>query len=162
MDEAFIARSLRVRIMLMIAGALLFVVLSLWMAGLFGDPPNLEKAWIGWIGAPFFALAAVMWAKRLTESPEQIVIDASGITWRQWSDEHIPWPAIERIEEVGIRRQTMFGVYLRDVSAHPPTRFLGKVAAKQAGAGFGHFSIVASGTDRSTDSLREALHRFQN
>jgi hypothetical protein len=160
MGEAFVARSSRVRIVLLVAAALLFFALSLWMAGLFGDPPNRDKAWIGWIGAPFFALAALMWGLRLREPADQIVIDDRGLTWRQWSGEHIPWSAIRGIDEYGIRRQTMFAVHLHDVAGHPPTRLMGKVAAAQAGIGRGHFSIIATGTDRRADELREALRRY--
>jgi hypothetical protein len=160
MGEAFVARASRLRILLLVAAAILFAVLSLWMAGLFGAPPRPDKAWIGWIGAPFFALGALMWALRLREPAEQIVIDEAGLTWRQWSEEHIPWSEISAIDEYSIRRQRMFAVHLHDAEAHSPTRLLGKAAAAQAGMGRGHFSIVVTGTDRSADELREALNRF--
>jgi hypothetical protein len=101
-----------------------------------------------------------MWAMRLRETAEQIVVDEAGITCRQWSDEHIPWSAVCRIDEYAIRRQVMFAVHLDDAAAHPPTRLLGKVAAAQAGLGRGHFSLVVTGTDRSADELREALLAF--
>ena len=160
MGEAFVARASRLRIVLLVAAAILFVILSLWMAGLFGPPPRPDKAWIGWIGAPFFALGAVMWGLRLREPAEQIVIDEAGLTWRQWSDEHIPWSAIAGIDEYRIRRQHMFAVHLHDPDAHPPSRFLGKIAAAQAGMGRGHFSIVATGMDRSAEEIRDAFDRF--
>jgi hypothetical protein len=155
--EAFVARTSRARVLLLLAICPLFVALSLWIAGVFGNPPEPDKAWAGWIGAPLFTLLAVMWASRLRGPADQIVIDGSGLTWRQWSDEHIPWSAVRRIDEYRIRSQTMFAVHLVDPKAHPPTRLMGKVAAAQAGMGRGDFTIIATGTDRSADDLREAL-----
>jgi hypothetical protein len=157
MEEAFVARTSRTRVLLLLAICPVFVALSLWMAGAFGDPPKPGKEWVGWIGAPFFAVMGIMWALRLRGPADQIVIDESGLTWRQWSDEHIPWSAVLRIDEYGIRGQTMFAVHLVDPKAHPPTRLMGKVAAAQAGMGRGDFTMIATGTDRSADDLREAL-----
>ena len=160
MGEAFVARASRLRIVRLVAAAILFVILSLWMAGLFGAPPRPDKAWIGWIGAPFFVLGALMWGLRLREPAEQIMIDEAGLTWRQWSEEHIPWSEIAAIDEQRIGRQTFFAVHLHDADAHPPSRFLGKIAAAQAGMGRGHFSIATAGMDRGPEDIREALNRF--
>jgi hypothetical protein len=99
----------------------------------------------------------VLWASRLRGPADQILIDGRGLTWRQWSDEHIPWSAVRGIDEYGIRGQTMFAVHLVDPKAHPPTRLLGKIAAAQARMSRGDFTIIATGTDRSADELREAL-----
>lgn len=137
-----------------------FVALSLWVAGVFGDAPAPDKAWVGWVGAPLFTLLGIGWATRLRGPAEQIVIDRSGLTWRQWSGDHIPWSAVQRIDEYRIRNQTLFAVHLADPSAHPPTGLMGKLAAAQAGLGRGHFSMITTGTDRSADVLREALSLY--
>jgi hypothetical protein len=159
--EPFVARTSRVRVLLLIAMCPVFVGLSLWVAGMFGEPPAPQKAWIGWIGAPFFTLMAVGWASRLRGNADQIVIDGSGLLSRHWSDDPIPWSAVERIDECRIRNQTFFAVHLADAKAHPPTRLMGKVAAAQAGLGRGHFSLITTGTDRSPDELRETLSFYR-
>lgn len=145
----------------MALGSVVLALLSLWVAGAFGAPPRPGKEWIGWTGGVLFALLAVMWAIRLRDSTDQIVIDPAGLTWRGWSDEHIPWSAIREIEERRMRGQTFFPVYLVDPEAHPPSRLLGKIAAAQAGMGQGHFTMIVHGTDRSADELREALQLYR-
>src|SRR3712207_5857465 len=102
MAEPFVARTSRIRVVLSVLGSLIFVLASLWVAGAFGHPPRLGGEWIGWTGAVLFSLLAAMWAMRLRDSPDQIVIDEMGLTWRQWSDEHIPWAAIRDVEERSI------------------------------------------------------------
>ena len=160
MADGFVARTSRPGVVLLALGSLLLVLLSLWLAGAFGPPPKPGKEWIGWTGAALFALLGAMWAMRLREAPEQILIDRAGLTWRQWSDEHIPWSAIRGIEERRVRGQAFFAVYLEDSGAHPPSRLLGKIAAAQSGMGQGHFTLIVHGTDRTADELREALRLY--
>jgi hypothetical protein len=145
----------------MLIGAVLFVPLALWVAGAFGAPPRPGREWAGWLGAVAFVLVAIMLVLRLRDASDQIVVDEAGLTWRSWSDEHIPWEAVLAIEERAIRRQVMFAVHLHDARAHPPSRLIGKIAAAQSGMGMGHFNLLASGTDRSADELRDALIRFR-
>jgi len=160
MGGAFVAYNSRARILLWAFASVVLALGSLWLAGAFGAAPKPGKEWIGWIGAALFALLAAMWAMRLRDPPDQIVIDEVGLTWRQWSDEHIPWSAIREIEERRMRNQTFFAVYLDDPKAHPPTRLLGRIAATQAGFGQGHFTMIVHGTDRTPDELREALNLY--
>jgi hypothetical protein len=157
MAERFVARTSRARVVLLVLGSILFVAASLWIVGAFGAPPKPGKEWIGWVGAPLFALLGAGWAMRLRGPADQIVIDRDGLTCRSWSDEHIPWSSIRGIDEYSIQRQTLFGVHLADSKAHPPTRLLGKVAAAQSGFGRGDFTLLTNGTDKGPDDLREAL-----
>ncbi len=106
MEDRFVARTSRARVWLLLLGSILLMLGSLWMAGAFGAPPSPDRVWMGWVGAPLFALLGAMWATRLRAPADQIVIDEEGLTCRSWSDEHIPWSAIERIDEFGIHRQT--------------------------------------------------------
>jgi hypothetical protein len=155
----------KTRLVLMLIGALLFVAIGLWMVGAFGEPPRPRGlagrlTWVGWIGIPFFGLAAVAIAAKLRDKSAQLVIDGRGILWRPWSDSVIPWSEVERIEERQIARQTMFAVYLRDPTLCPPTRWTGKLSARQRGFGMGDMSLTLSGTDRNEQELRDALTRF--
>lgn len=157
--ERFVARPARGRLALMLVGAVLFVPAGLWVAGLFGEPPRPGREWAGWLGAVAFFLLAVFAAARLRDGSDQLVVDETGFTWRQWSDEHIPWEAVRSIDEQSVGRQIMFAVHLHDPAAHPPARLIGRIASAQRGMGRGDFWIVASGTDRSADEVREALLR---
>jgi hypothetical protein len=158
--ERFVARPDRAKILGLALVSLVFSLLSLWVAGAWGEAPRSGPTWIGWPGAILFAVFAIGWSLRLRERADQIVVDAQGLTWRAYSEEHIPWSAVEAIERRSIRRQIFFAVYLKDPGAHPPTRLLGKVAAAQGGMGMGHFAINATGTDRSAAELEEALETF--
>ncbi|HYJ81935.1 MAG TPA: STM3941 family protein [Allosphingosinicella sp.] len=160
MADAFVARNSPARIVLWALGSVALALLSLWVAGAFGAPPRPGREWLGWTGAVLFALLAAMWAMRLRDSPDQIVIDRAGLTWRQWSDEHIPWSAVREIEERRMRGQTFFAVYLDDPRANPPTRLLGKLATAQSVMGQGHFTMIVHGTDRTAEELREALRLY--
>jgi hypothetical protein len=163
--EPFVARPSRARLTLMLIACLLFVAVSLWMIGAFGEAPRLSGRranlnWVGWIGAPFFGIFAVVALAKLRDCRDRLVIDGRGILWRAWSDEVIPWTEIERIEERQIARQTMFSVYLHDPARCPPKGWTGRIAASQRGFGAGDMAITLSGTDKSDDELREALSRF--
>ena len=163
--ERFVARNSRTRLVLMLVGSLLFVGIGLWMVGAFGEPPQgsgraAGKNWVGWIAIPFFGAIALAIVGRLRDGREQLVVDERGIVWRPWSADVIPWSEIERIVERHVARQVMFGVHLRDPSRCPPTRWTGRIAARQRGFGMGDMSLTLSGTDRSNDELRDALNRF--
>ena len=159
-DERFVARPSRGRLVLLLAGALLFVAGGLWMAGVFGEPPDRNRVWLGWACALFFGLCGLLGVARLRDTSDQIVIDGHGVTYRLWSDDHIPWAVIERISERRIQRQVMFSVYLADPADFPPTRLLARMGSAQRGMGLGDFALVATGTDKSADDLRDALDRF--
>lgn len=158
--ERFVARPSRSRLALMLLGALLFIPAGLWVAGALGEPPRPGREWAGWLGGAAFTVAALFALARLGDRSDQIVIDGAGLTWRSWSDAHIPWAAIRSVEEQRMGRQIMFAVHLEDPAAYPPTRLLGRIAGAQSGMGRGNFWIVASGTDRSAEEVRDALDRF--
>jgi hypothetical protein len=163
--ERFVARNSRTRLVLILLGSLLFVAIGLWMVGAFGEPPQgsgraAGTNWVGWIAIPFFGAVALAIIGRLRDAGEQLVVDESGIVWRAWSDDVVPWSEIEKIVERHVARQVMFAVHLRDPSRCPPTRWTGRIAARQRGFGMGDMSISVSGTDRSNDELRNALTRF--
>jgi hypothetical protein len=158
--EPFVARPAPFRIAMLAFGSLLFVLLSLWIAGKFGEPPQPGFEWLGWLGAAFFALMGVGWTLRLRERDDQIVVDEAGLTYRLYSNEHIPWSAVTGIEARSVRRQIFFAIHLDEPEAHPPSRLLGRVAAAQRRFGQGDFTIVATGTNRNAGELGDALFHF--
>ncbi len=166
MGEAFVARYSPVRMTLMILGAILFVLLGAWLAGWFGDPPTSRRwgpqaiHWAGWSSILVFGLAAIFGLTRLFQRRDLIVVDEHGLTWRNWSDEHIPWSAVARIQERDQMGQTMFCIHLHDPERHPPTTMLGRVSSLNSAIGFAAITITTAGTDRSPDELRAALVRY--
>ena len=158
--ERFVARPSPLRLTLLLLLSVGFVALGFWMIGAFGEPPRSSRAWAGWIAIPVFGLFGALIAARLFDRRAQIVVDAEGLMFRQWSDEHIPWSAVSGIDERTMQGQRFFGIYLHDISAHPPTRLVGKLGRMNSALGFAQLSISATGTDRSADELRDALMQF--
>ncbi|MGE0180538.1 MAG: STM3941 family protein, partial [Sphingomonas sp.] len=112
---------------------------------------------IGWATIIFFGLAALFGLRMFGKRRDVLIIDEHGLTWRNWSDEHIPWDAVAKIEERDQIGQKMFCVHLHHPERHPSTTMLGRVAGLNGAMGFAAITITATGTDRSTDELRDAL-----
>lgn len=165
-DESFVARRSPGRMALMILGAIAFVVLGAWLVGWFGEPPTSRRFgsqaiyWIGWLTIAFFGLTALLGGKMLLNIRDVLVIDEHGLKWRNWSDDHIPWNAVARVEERDQMGQTMFCIHLHDPERYPSTTLLGRVSGLNSAIGFAAITITTVGTDRSSDELRAALARY--
>jgi hypothetical protein len=159
---AFEAKLSRIRVALMLAGSIGFVVAGLWLVGAFGAPPSttLKATLAGWGGIVFFGLCAIVLARRLFQAGVEIRVDADGIYWRRWSDQTIPWNAIARISTGEIRRQRFVCLFLIDPHAFPSHGIAGKLAGANAAMGFGDIALSATGTDASFDQLMAAIDRF--
>jgi len=159
MVERFVARPSPGRLMLLLLAALALVALGLWIAGAFGPPPDPGQAWIGYVVAPLFGLAALVGIRRLFDRDDQIIIDDQGIYCKAWSDRTIPWLAIRAIERHSYKNQDFISLTLDD-----PSRYsLGGLARMQGlnrMLGFGDVSLTTAGTDRTLDELLDALERF--
>lgn len=161
MTEAFVACPSRGRLALMLLGSSAFVALGLWIAGFLGEPPQPDRVWLGYVAILFFGATAVVSVRRLFETDDQIVVDASGIYWSQWSDQKIPWSAIRMINRKLVKRQQFLCLELADAAQYPPTRLLGRLAGANRLVGFGDIAINIGGTNRSFDELVEAVERFR-
>ena len=159
---AFEANASRWRIAILLAGSLVFVVAGLWMLGLFGPPPStsLKAKAAGWGGVAFFGLCAIVGAKRLFDQGVEIRVDAHGLWWRRWSQDTIPWAAIERIATAEVRGQRFACLFLRDPSVHPSSTIAGKLAGANKAMGFGDIALSTTGTDKSFLELLAAIERF--
>lgn len=160
MTEAFVARPAPWRILLLILGSLVFVLLGVWIAGLFGEEPRAGAAWIGWTSIIFFGACAIVGIQRLLDRQDQIVIGPRGIYWRRWSSQTIPWGAVQAVEERSLNRQRFLCIHLEDPSRFPSKTLVGRLATLNKGMGFGDIAINTLGTDRSFDELCDAFRRF--
>ena len=159
MGDRFVARPSPLRILLLIALALGFVVLGVWIAGLLGPAPRPGKEWVGWAALLFFGLAAVMGVWRLFDRSDQIVVDGDGLCWKQHSAATIPWVEIERIEAREIRRQRFLCVFLKDPEKFPAAGWRGAMASANRGFGFGDLALSTTGTDRRHGELVAAVRQ---
>ena len=159
MAERFVARPAPFRILFIVLGAIGFVLLGAWIAGLFGPPPRPGQQWAGWLAIAFFGLCAVVSARRLFEHQDLIVVDRNGLYWRRWSQATIPWSAIEWIEPRTVRRNRFLCIHLKDRSQFPTGRLTAWGSAANRSLGYGDFAMTTLGTDRTLDELLAALRR---
>lgn len=163
----FVAYPSRGRIALLVLAAFGFVLIGLWMAGMFGPVPASRRyspettVAIGWVCAVFFGACAVGWGRRLFESGEQLRIGPAGIRWARWSEQTNPWAEIRDVTVWKYRRQRAIVLHLRD-----PAPFPGKgMAAALVGANRrmtgGDIAISLNGTDRSFAQAIAAFARFR-
>jgi hypothetical protein len=159
MDGGFVAHVSRWRSGLMVLGALGFVVAAIVIMQTKGltDPLALVT---GWLGALFFGACGLVGARQLLRTGPVLEIDPHGILWRRWSDERIPWSAIERAEAMTLRGQQLLALWLRDPARYRSSHTLGKLAGVNKAMGFGDIAISVSGTDRRFEELVAAFDRY--
>lgn len=164
----FIAHNSRPRIVGLVLLAVGFVLLGLWLIGAFGPSPFARRypapivMGIGWMNLILFGLAGIAWAKKLFDKRAQLQIGPSGIRWRPWSDQLIPWAEVRDVTTWEMQRQKLIVLHLRD-PARFPGRGLNAVSAsinrKLAG---GDIFISLTGTDQAFDDAIAAVMLFKS
>lgn len=164
--QEFVASYSRIRLALLLLGALVFIALGLWLAGAFGPPPTSRRyspavtITIGYVAIAFFGLIAIVLAKRLINGGEALRIDRIGISVAAWSDQTIPWSEITDITEWTMNRQRSIILHLRDPDRFPPSGALRFTAGANRAMTGGDVPISLNGTDRSYDDAVAAIARF--
>lgn len=163
-QDSFTAQVSRVKVALLIAASLLFVLAGVWMLRDPGVPAYFSiagvvvpVAYIAWTCTVLFGLFAIGWARQLWRTGPVLEIGPHGLVWRRWSEQLIPWEAFERAEAVSIQRQRMITLWLHDPQAYRSGKLLGRLAGANKAMGFGDISLTAQGTDRSFDEMAEAV-----
>lgn len=160
MAGRFIALSSPVKVLLMLAGALGFVIAGLYLTGLFGPPANPHQILVGWFIILFFGFAAYRGVLRLLGPDEQIIIDGNGIFSRQHSEATIPWDAIRAYDFRMAESQRFVCLHLKDPAQFPRAGAGKWLGAFNKGLGYGDVILSAAGTNCSFDELWAAVERF--
>jgi hypothetical protein len=149
-----------------IAGALGFVALGLWMAGLFGDVPE-SRRWpkqmvqlLGWISVIFFGSCAAVGLRRAFDTDVQLRISRQGIYWKPWSEATIPWHEIHDIRVWEFRKQRSIILSLHHPELYPSKSILGRLAAANRSLTGGDISISMTGLNKSFDEALAAAHEY--
>jgi hypothetical protein len=163
-QEIFAAHVSRLKVALLVAGSLLFVLAGVWMLRDPSFPDTFSIAgvvvpvpYLAWTSIALFGLFAIGWARQLWRTGPVMEIGPNGLLWRRWSDQVIPWEAFERADAVSIQRQRMITLWLHDPQTYRSGKMLGRLAGANKAMGFGDISLTAQGTDRSFDEMAEAV-----
>lgn len=108
---------------LLLLGAVVFVLLGGWMTGLFVSPPDPWRipegvvVATGWIGIVFFGACAVFLVVRLASPRAAVTVDDEGIVDRSsmLAGGTIAWREISGCEVVEMAGQRFLGLRLHDV-----------------------------------------------
>ncbi|MCW3837147.1 STM3941 family protein [Sphingomonas canadensis] len=160
--EAGVSRG---RVVLLLAGALLFVAAGIWFvydpeaisAGsrFLRDPGLVEL--LGWGAIAFFGLCAAVAVRQLFRTGVVMRIAPEGLYWRRWSEETIPWSAFDSAAYATIRSQRMLTLWLRDPDAYPSSTLLGRLAGANKALGFGDVTLTAQGLSQGFDAMAGAV-----
>lgn len=166
MDD-FVAHPSPWRAALLSLGCVAFVVIGLWLAGLFGPIPASNRyspaltLVAGWCSVVFFGLCGMMWVRAIFRKKDVLRIGSAGVRSTQWSGQTIPWSEIVDVTTWSYQGQMSIVLHLKD-----RTRFPGRgLAAMLAGANRqltgGDIFISLTGTDRRTEDALCAIERFR-
>lgn len=169
----FVAYSSRWRIALLTLLAVGFVALGAWEVGAFGVPPRsgrlpaIVPMIIGWSCILFFGACGLILIGKLTDTSEQLRINAAGIRWTRWSDQTIPWAEItdvtiwEPVVQGVFYRQKMLVLHLRDPARFPGGGLSGALAGANRKLTGGDIAISLTGMDCSFAEALSAIERLR-
>jgi hypothetical protein len=158
----FTARPSKLRLLFAILGCILFVLGSLWIAGVFGpsiDTKDVE--WVGWLGASFFSFCLIFIVKMLFDTDVQVRINQRGIYAKQRSDQTIPWSEITQVGVWEFKRQKMIILSLKDPERFPAAGLQGMVSGANKALSGGDVTISLSGTDGKFDDAMTVIERYR-
>lgn len=155
--ERFVARVSVWRTGGLVLLSLGFVALGAFLFSL-SDPLNRTIGVICVLTFGFFALVGVA---QLFRTQPVIEVGPDGVLWRRWSDQRVPWLAINRAAVRRVRSEQFVCLWLADPSAYPARRWLGKLSRLNKALGFGDLPLATGGLDRRTDELVAAIEAYR-
>jgi hypothetical protein len=160
--QPLVARNSRWRILLVILGSLVFAAAGVWMAGIAGSAPAPGKEWAGWLSIIFCSVCVPIVFSRLLDDKVQIRISGSGIYYKQWSEQTIPWEEISGVSVWKFKRHKLPVLHLVHPSRYPSTTLSGKMAGADRMLTGGDITITLTGMDCSFDEVIAAIQYHRN
>ena len=164
--DAYVANYSRTRLLLLGLGAVAFVVVGMWMAGLFGEPPASRRlspemtTLVGWFSIVFFGLCGVFIVRQFFTAGVAFRIDAQGITHAQVVKQSFGWDEITRLQPVKISNQPMVCYEVVPERLEQLTGLRAKLASANRSMTGCSFALALSGTDAKMDDVVAALEHF--
>jgi hypothetical protein len=167
MMQDFVAYPSKWRLALLLLATIVFVVIGLWMIGLFGPPPDTGRldpafgTFFGWASVLFFGLCFFVIGRMMTDTDAHVRINQRGIYWKRWSTDTIPWSEVTDVSVWEMQRQKSILLTLRDRDRYPSTTFMGKYAGFSRLLTGGDIAVTLSGTDGRFDDAMAAIERYR-
>lgn len=164
----FTAHTSRLRTALPLLICIAFVALGLWMIGVFGPAPTSRRfpaplpVMFGWLILLSFGFNAIMWLRKLLTGGIQLEVGLSGIRWRSWSDEFIPWSEIIEVKTWNYQGQRSIVLTLNDVDRFPRRGFNAFSVWLNRTITGGDICISLKGANRSFDEAMSAIAHFKS
>jgi hypothetical protein len=165
MMQDFVAYPSKWRLALLLLATIVFVVIGLWMIGLFGPPPDTGRGdtafvtFFGWASVIFFGFCLIVLIRMMFDSGEQVRINQRGIYWKRWSTDTIPWSEVTDVSVWEMQRQKCIILNLLHADRYTSTTLMGRLAGANRRLTGGDIAITLSGTDgRFADAMAAIKH----
>ena len=159
MDQV-VARPSVWRMILLVICGFGFIAMGVFIAGWIGEAPKPGKEWLGWVVLGIFVPATIMLIIRMFETGDVMRISAQGIYYRYWSEDTIPWDAIEKIIIWSYRGQKTIVLKLADVSRYPASSLWRKLISLNSRTAGGDIAINLARTNLSMRRALSAIEHF--
>lgn len=134
LPEDIVVYHSRTRLILLIAGSLMFVVVGYWLASGTGVAPV-----IGWLSIAFFGSCGIYALWRLVRRTPALIISSDGIIDRATVNAVglVPWSQIRDVKILSFLNQKFLGVFVADPAAFIARHSMFKRKALQANLSIG-------------------------
>lgn len=157
----FVAKPSPWRMALLFAVAIAFVVGGAWLAGLLGEEYPHGREWLGWLCIVFFGICGAIGARRMFDREDVLRMGPTGLWYRHWSDDLIPWREITSVGVWEYKRQRTILLNLVDPARFPSSTLLGRLAGANRALTGGDIAISLTGTDRTFDDAMAAIRAYR-
>lgn len=154
----------RVKMALVLLGAIAFVVLGIWIAtpGIAAKVAPWKVLLASYVGVPFFGACALYAAYRLVRHKPSIEIDATGIMDNASAVAvgHLGWDEIDYVKPYEYSGQSMLGIFPKDLDALLARQTAWRRSLMKMGLGMGAapVNIPQAILPMTVEELAEILH----
>lgn len=165
--KEFVASASRWRIALLVLASLAFIAIGVWLIGTFGEVPvstrhsATENNFIGSACIILGVIGAVSMIPELLTGGEILRVGPTGVHYRRWSKQFIPWSQIKEVTTWSYKRQSVIALHLIEPGTFPGRLIPGLFAKANRWLSGGDIQISLVGTDQSLDEALSAIEHFR-
>lgn len=157
----FVARPSASQNLQLLGAGLALILACAYLAGLLTDDYPAGREWIGWGGMAIFGAFTGIILVRTFDYEDMLRIGPSGIWYRDWSDDVIPWREISDVGTLRIRGQTLILLSLVDPKRFPSSTARGRAAAMDRAITGGDIAITLMASDRTFEEAMAAIEAYR-